>query len=1116
MGQVFVPTATPQVYENSFQTGQRDLSITQNDPAKQIEPLNHLAQAYEQYHIKVQEQEDEAAALSAANDFTLKAQNRLTDLKNKQNDAAAEDYKTFEPDIQRLQKDVGSKLSGRSAQMYNKITNSKVVDFRATGYAFNAERATTQITQELTAATENSSQQAVASWGTAEFNNNMATLDDGLKALALHQGIDPNSEKYKELVRKGHADVYKAGIANRIASKQYGAAMNDLNVYGSSMDQFDVLEYKGQIRGMMIEEAEKAAAAKQAAIDKMNDARLKAAVISAGSDDPKIKEKAVQEFAALDSVFPYVAEAYRDKTIASIIKDERDALEKFKASEQEKAWSAYNDYTNALDSTNAEKQGLRYLDAGGDFAKLEARDKKLALSLKEKMQAELEKKNAKDKQDLTAQLDLAEKRKDDRRMAELLQEGIDRGYLSKEYAQGRMQTFVYTEKTAEQKQAISQEEEFIKMYATQHNYAKLAEHIQTARALGVSEYRINTLLDFYNSDEKQYIQKEQEKIRDKVGKTTLAAADSYKQSGHYEEAFKQIEAYEKVTGDTITSGYKKVENANALVKEKVDLADRMYKQGYNDNADKTLQGITPYLGYVSSDTLTGYILKVNETKSENFVKIIDDMKDVNPSLAMELIQQRGQSNLTPSDYSKIRNIAQGLINADYTSVVNNYINAEDAAGLGQLLFVTDKNGNQKPSEVAKNLSATQPDLLRKALTEYEKINKSALESDAKTTMTYKGFSPVQYQAAENKVWDSILNTTSEHEGLIDVTLVERKLPFTAQNKAAIKRELLSNPELIAEVKKRVKDLSDAKYRTVCADASREYSNVKYGISLVNKAVAEGKIAPESIRGIDNVISVLPAEYQQKFRALYGNTDDAQKEFERDASTVNRNFNQDYIGRASVLRDELADVEKNVNSKSLDEYQLHLSQLFHDGKLSMADRQTLVQSYITARDKKYNKVASDVVSDVQDLLAQKLFNEKSKSKCTPEQRLVISANLARVMEKSRELTGGSDDPKSITAGLKLAFLDKDVQRQIGIDANNAQSLSDAIGDGDLLEQSQILAAKEAEDKLVRKGIDVEAIRRQFYADRATKYYTYPKYERETLLYKEWQEYVKEAMKNYEEQ
>ena len=49
MGQVFVPTATPQVYENSFQTGQRDLSITQNDPAKQIEPLNHLAQAYEQY-----------------------------------------------------------------------------------------------------------------------------------------------------------------------------------------------------------------------------------------------------------------------------------------------------------------------------------------------------------------------------------------------------------------------------------------------------------------------------------------------------------------------------------------------------------------------------------------------------------------------------------------------------------------------------------------------------------------------------------------------------------------------------------------------------------------------------------------------------------------------------------------------------------------------------------------------------------------------------------------------------------------------------------------------------------------------------------------------------------
>lgn len=880
MPAVFVPTVTPQLAQQGFSTTpQADTRITSSDPSKNLDPVVKMAQAYEQFEQKQQEEQDTADALSASNNFTLEAQKRLVDLENKENDAAAEDYKTFDTDLIESQKKNGSNLNGRSLKLYNKLTQDKLVTLQAGGYAFNAKRANTQITQELVASADNASQQAVSSWGTPMFQANMNSLDESLKAVAVHQGIDLNSDAFKDLLRKGHADVYKAGIASQIGTKQFGLAGNAINQFAPEMDQFDVVALRTQLTSARIAEAEAQAQKEQARLNQDKENVLATASNYAQAGDPS---KSIE----------VIKNGLVARTPSEILKKE----------------------------SLIAKYG--YMVANG------------------KTQAQQQQKT----------------------------DAVSASTIYEQNGQWKL--------------------------ADQEN--------EKAHALGLSD-------DVYYA--------------------------------------------------------KKYSISNSAVDEKFKFAETAFQNGEEKKGSDYLADIGKYTPYISDDRMQNFMLKVTQAKSESFTKVIDELSKVSPNTALELIERRGTRDLTAQDYAKVSAIQQRIHNADHTSYIDNLITEKNAKALGQALF----NDDGSYTKLASDLQQNDPTLLRKAITQWGIINREASEDRIQKIQKNKGLPPDEINAytaiLKNRLYLGDPDNDS-NDGLINATLRERKIPITKENQDRIRRELDSNANLQAEIDRKVKAFSDAEYRRYDFEARREFDNTQAGVNLVNQAIVSGKVNRADLSSVASPMSLLP-DVQKQLRAMYDNTEEGQKQYEKVIAQIDMTFSKDVLGNAEKMRDIQDKIPDYAFEKTEGEFANELTTYQRKGILNRAQVDTLSQEFKSAQKKRYDKSADDTMGAIKDLLASALFNENKYSDCDSNDRAVISSSMTTIMQKARQVMNYSNDPRTLIPGLKLALTDPKLQNDIGISRQNAKTLIDTLGNEKLSDLVNATMQENQEPKFTRE-------------------------------------------------
>lgn len=1272
MPAVFVPTATPQLTQQGFSTTpQADTRITSTDPSKNFDPVVKMAQAYEQFEQKQQEEQDTADALSASNNFTLEAQKRLVDLENKENDAAAEDYKTFDTDLIESQKKNGSNLNGRSLKLYNKLTQDKLVTLQAGGYAFNAKRANTQITQELVASADNASQQAVSTWGTPMFQANMNSLDESLKAVAVHQGIDLNSDKFKELLRKGHADVYKAGIASQIQLKQYGSASRSLSQFAPEMDQYDVLTLRTGLQSAMIADAQARAAKAQEEQEKLNDKlRTAAANMNAvGTSDGsllaaetirKIKPQDQGDVVEVNSLlykFSTLAKQRQQAELDKILK----ANDEKKANFRTAAWNAFNDFKSEGNEKDAEIQARRYLANGGDFDQLRARDDKLALKLqaekekklkeqqqakqqeldkllaedrrniatakdrndikavhkylqsavdhgmskeeahniddtfiyqqetkaKQEAQAQLEKEQAKEQEaSWSAYLDYnkagdrhkaleqvkryirnggdpdkikardvslakqamdellaedrrkiadAEQRNDNDAVNKYLQDAVNHG-MSIDEAKNHSSTFVYKQQekqekekqallekvqnetlanaqsyfegkdlnkaleslgqalnlgvskekiqalftkyvnqtmerqqqqaTEKQKKVIADELEFASRASSQGRTKDVAQHLENARIAGLPKSDYDNWVKYYLTDAQIKAKKEADDARNKSNADLITAAGQAEADGHYEQAFDNyLQALNQGASNVLVNA-KITHTANMAADERLKQANNMFEAGNVDRGEELLSEVVNYAPFITNERMEGFLLSANKTRSQNFVKLIEQLEPVSKTTALNMIDARGQQNLTPTDYAKLQTIRQKLVNEDQTSTVNTLIADKDGKGLGDLLFKYDETGRRSLSSIAQQMKFNQPDLYKQAVQKYGEINREASESHDKEVEANKGLPTGEKNAYERQCWDNYLDgdPNNDNDGAVMDILRQRKLEITDDNKALIRAELMNRPDIQAQISKQVENYSRSVYEKVDANARRHSRNVTYGVNLVNRAIADGKVSRAELSSVENPLSLLP-DVQKELQSLFGDTDDEVQNYTKVVNQVNRAFNKDVIGNVEKEREIVSKISEWITTKTEGEFNLEVTELQSRGVLNQKQADSLNEQFRSALQKRFDSTAKDLAGSIRDLMAGKMYSEDTFGDCSPDQQTSIVINMRKLYDKAREVTHFSNDINALPTGLKIALTDPVLQEDMGLTSETAEALGELLDNGDLGDamQDQVNNAKIAKFK-----------------------------------------------------
>lgn len=1136
MPAVFVPTVTPQLAQQGFSTTpQADTRITSSDPSKSLDPVVKMAQAYEQFEQKQQEEQDTADALSASNNFTLEAQKRLVDLENKENDAAAEDYKTFDTDLIESQKKNGSNLKGRSLKLYNKLTQDKLVTLQAGGYAFNAKRANTQITQELVASADNASQQAVSSWGTPMFQANMNSLDESLKAVAVHQGIDLNSDTFKDLLRKGHADVYKAGIASQIQLKQYGSASRSLSLFAPEMDQYDVLTLRTGLQSAMIADAQARAAKAQEEQNKLND-KLETAAANMNavgtSDGSLLAVEAIRKIRPQDQgdevevnslLYKYstFAKQRQQAELDKILK----ANDEKKANTKTAAWNAFNDYESVGNKKEAEVQARRYLANGGDFDQLKARNEKLALKLQAEKEKELkEQQQAKQQEQdkLLAEdrrnIATAKDRNDIKAVHKYLQSAVDHG-MSEEEAHNIDDTFVYKQQekqekerqallekvqnetlanaqtyfegkdlnkalealgqaqnlgvsrekiqalftkyvnqtlerqhqqaTEKQKKVIADELEFASKSASQGRYKDVADHLNNARLAGLPQSDYENWSKYYLNDAQIKAKKEADNARNKSNADLVTAAGQAESDGHYDQAFDYYTQALHQGASNVLINAKITHTANLAADERLKQANNMFELGNIDRGEELLSKLVNYAPFITPERMEGFLLSANKTRSQNFVKLIEQLEPVSKATALNMIDARGQQNLTPSDYAKLQTIRQKIVNEDQTSTVNTLIADKDGKGLGDLLFKYDQTGQRSLSAIAEQMKLNQPDLYKQAIQKYGEINRDASESWTRKVKANRGLPPDEKNAYEQTEWSNYLDgdPNNDNDGAVMDTLRQRGLEITDDNKALIRAELMNRPDIQAQISKHVQDYSDSVYEKVDANVRRQSRNVQYGVNLVNRAIADGKVNRAELSAVENPLSLLP-DVQKKLRSLFGDTDEEVQGFNDAVNRINRAFNKDVIGNVEKEREIVAKIPEWIYTKDEGDFNLEVTELQDRGILNQKQADSLNEQFRSALQKRFDSTAKDLNASIRDLLASKMYTEDTFSSCTPDQQTSIVVNMRKLYGKAREVTNFSNDINALPAGLKIALRDPVLQEDMGLTSETAEALGELLDDGDL--------------------------------------------------------------------
>lgn len=451
MPQLFVPNATPQLGQQGFTSGKIDTSITNRDPSKALDPMVKAAEAFEAYDIKMQEQADDTAALTAINNFTAASQKRYTDLASKENEAAEEDYKTFDSDIDKFASQFSAGLNPRAARKYQEQVAKLSITSKASGYAFNVKRSHDQQENELLAAVTNGQQQAVGAFGTAAFGAQMSFLDENAARLIEFKGIKADSEQAQTILRKSHQEVYKTGINNLITTKSFGAAGNALKQYGAEMDQFDVSDLRARLQAAIMADAKEKAGG-MTALEKVIKAKIKIAEAYAGAGTADGFTRAYETWGEIkqldpDGQYSPQTDAMRYQYGTKVGLQIKKQSDEIRSNNRQAALNTISNY-QTIDNDPVAKKNIsieltRYLDNGGDLARAKSIDAKTANDwFKSKQQAE-EKIATEKGQEIRRLIANDKERNDHEALVKHLQRAVDMGEMTVEEAKSEDSTFVY-------------------------------------------------------------------------------------------------------------------------------------------------------------------------------------------------------------------------------------------------------------------------------------------------------------------------------------------------------------------------------------------------------------------------------------------------------------------------------------------------------------------------------------------------------------------------------------------------------------------------------------------------------------------------------------------------
>lgn len=1215
MPQLFVPNATPQLAQQGFTSGKIDTSITNRDPSKALDPMVKAAEAFEAYDIKMQEQADDTAALTAINNFTAASQKRFTDLASKENEAAAEDYKTYDSDIDKFASQFSAGLNPRAARKYQEQVAKLTITSKANGYAFDVKRSHDQQENELLAAVTNGQQQAVGAFGTAAFGAQMSLLDENAAHYIAFKGVDANSEQAQNILRKSHQEVYKTGINNLITTKSFGAASSALKQYGAEMDQFDVSDLRARLQAAIMADAKEKAGG-MTALEKLIKGKKKIAEALAGAGTADGYTRAYQvwgEIRQLDPDGQYAPEAdamryqYGSKVGLKIQKQS----DEIRSNERQAALDTIANYKTIDNDPTAKtkigEQIKRYLNNGGDVERAMSIDANVTNDwLKSAKQAK-EKEVTEKGQELRRLIANDKERNDHKTLGEHLQRAVELGEMTVEEAQSEDSTFVYkrnkqslkeqqqqqekqeaklekqrtaavanwntkiellnglpkdekhkdqivgllkeginlgidpeilqlrgekyydiakkeydkeqkeleTKQETARKEAISQHKENARNYASYDNAKGVREEAEQLKLLGVSgadlesfyeariheinerqqnkisqeneknisraltqadhSYSVGKIQDairwidmaealgypavwakadreyFVDKDKVEQI-KEDKKVMIQIQKDRVADAQRYIKDNQIEMAMRSIDDAVAAGLDKPTEISLRSSASNDYVQQQVDFAVRAFKNG--TDGTEFLKKAAPYVGYVSADKQADFMQQATKAQSGAFIDIVNDVAKVSKGMASSMIEARGTVGLTHNDAIKAQTIQQGFQNDSYQSYVENAIATKDGKALGDLLYTKDKDGNQVLTPIATAMENNQPELFDKAVSQYTQINLENKENEQARTLRFKGFDPDTMDATFERVMNlSLYGTEGQKDGLIDITLAERNLKDTKENRAAIEIELRKNPKLIAEANAQVKELSDAEYRKVDAQARREHDAFNMLMDEYNKGLISGKYNRADISNAENPIARMP-EAQKLLDKLYPNpTDSDEQEKKNVMDQFNRSVNKDVIGDPQIFTSMVNNLSEDMIKQTRQEYFQNIRTLHDAGLLSNKQVNTLEQNWISAEQAKYDETKKDSMTAIRNLVALKQFDADNYNQCTSGQQIAINEGVSKLLDYARKLTNFSRDPNALSAGIKMALKDPKIKEEIGFGALRAKMIDEIFTGGTYADATQ---------------------------------------------------------------